>query len=154
MSVPSSGATPPPPPPHPLSRKRVCPCSPLPPRNQRGGGHTRLRGWGGACSDDWRKSLALCLLCGLSPRLNERHDGWNHTTLQSAAKLRKEDWTAGFLPFDFLPICFESLSNLHFELHTTTVCVSCVSLKYRRWYETHVKNALEHQSWPYTPPPG
>ncbi len=32
----------------------------------RGGGHTRLRvrGWGSHNSDDWRKSLALCLLCG------------------------------------------------------------------------------------------
>jgi len=30
-----------------------------------GGGHTRLRvrGWGSPNSDDWRKSLALCLLC-------------------------------------------------------------------------------------------
>jgi hypothetical protein len=31
-----------------------------------GGGHTRLRvrGWGSPNSDDLRKSLALCLLCG------------------------------------------------------------------------------------------
>jgi hypothetical protein len=38
-------------------------CS-LPP-DQRVGGHTRLRlkGWGSPNSDDWRKSLALCLLC-------------------------------------------------------------------------------------------
>jgi hypothetical protein len=38
------------------------------PRAQRGGGgHSRLRvrGWGSPCSDDWRKALALCLLCGL-----------------------------------------------------------------------------------------
>ncbi len=44
---------------NPLFRKRVCPS-----RNQRGG-HTRLRVRGGGCpnSDDWRKSLALCLLC-------------------------------------------------------------------------------------------
>jgi hypothetical protein len=44
---------------HPLSRQRVCPS----PRYQ-GGGHTRLRvrGWGSPNSDDWRKSLALCLL--------------------------------------------------------------------------------------------
>jgi hypothetical protein len=30
------------------------------------GGHTRLRvrGWGSPKSDDWRNSLALCLLCG------------------------------------------------------------------------------------------
>jgi hypothetical protein len=40
----------------------VCPS----PRNLRGGGHIRLRvrGWGSPNSDDWRKSLALCLLCG------------------------------------------------------------------------------------------
>jgi hypothetical protein len=32
-----------------------------------GGGHTRqrARGWGSPNSDDWRKSLALCLLCDL-----------------------------------------------------------------------------------------
>ncbi len=37
---------------------------PLP--DQRVGGRTRLRlrGWGSPNSDDWRKSLALCLLCG------------------------------------------------------------------------------------------
>jgi hypothetical protein len=34
---------------------------PLPP-NQGGGGR-RARGWGSPNSDDWRKSLALCLLC-------------------------------------------------------------------------------------------
>ncbi len=37
------------------------------PRNQNGGGgHTRLRvrRWGSPNSDDWRKILALCLLCG------------------------------------------------------------------------------------------
>ncbi len=47
--------------PHPLSRKRVC----TSPRNQRGGAHTRkrVRGWGSPNSNDWRKSLALCLLC-------------------------------------------------------------------------------------------
>jgi hypothetical protein len=44
----------------PLSRQRVCPF----PQN-RGGAHLlRVRGWGSPNSDDWRKSLALCLLCG------------------------------------------------------------------------------------------
>ena len=37
--------------PTPLSRQRVCPSPP----NQ--------RGWGSPNFDDWRKSLALCLLC-------------------------------------------------------------------------------------------
>ncbi len=38
--------------------------APLPPE-PKGGRHTRLRvrGWGSPNSDDWRKSLALCLLC-------------------------------------------------------------------------------------------
>jgi hypothetical protein len=42
---------------------------PLPLRNQKVGGHTRLRvrGWGSPNSDDWRKSLALSLLCGVYP---------------------------------------------------------------------------------------
>ncbi len=46
---------------HPLSRQRVCPS----PGIKGGGGHTRLRarGWRSPNSDDWRKSLAVCLLC-------------------------------------------------------------------------------------------
>ncbi len=46
---------------HRLSRQRVCPS----PRNQRVEGYTRVRvrGWGSPNSNDWRKSLALCLLC-------------------------------------------------------------------------------------------
>jgi hypothetical protein len=48
--------------PHPLSRKRV----PAHPRNQRGWGYTLacMVYGGGPNSDDWRKSLALGLLCG------------------------------------------------------------------------------------------
>ncbi len=44
---------------HPLFPEQVCP-----PRTYEGR-HTRLRvrGWEGSNSDDWRKSLALCLLC-------------------------------------------------------------------------------------------
>jgi hypothetical protein len=39
----------------------------LPPGPKGGTRHTRLRlnGWGSPNSNDWRKSLALCLLCGL-----------------------------------------------------------------------------------------
>jgi hypothetical protein len=47
----------------PLCRQRVYPS----PQNRwGGGGHTRLlvRGWESPNSDDWRKSLSLCLLCG------------------------------------------------------------------------------------------
>jgi hypothetical protein len=48
---------------HPLSRQRVYPS----PRNQRGGEGT----------DDWRKSLALCLLCGRQPpRIWEKTEVW------------------------------------------------------------------------------
>jgi hypothetical protein len=52
--------------PQPLSRKRVCPLPPAGPKGG-GGGHTRLRlrGVGSPISDDWKKSLALCLLCGI-----------------------------------------------------------------------------------------
>ncbi len=47
---------------HSLTRRRVCPPPPLGSGRE---GHTRLRvsGWGSPNSDDWRKSLALCLLC-------------------------------------------------------------------------------------------
>ncbi len=50
--------------PTPLSPASV----PLPP--EPGGGHTRLRlrGWGSPNSEDWIKSLGLCLLCGSYPR--------------------------------------------------------------------------------------
>ncbi len=43
----------------------VCECAPSP-RTKGWGGHTRqwARGWGSPNSDDWRKSLALCQLCG------------------------------------------------------------------------------------------
>ena len=38
-------------------------------KNRGGGRHIRLRmrGWGSPNSDDWRKSLALCLLCDERP---------------------------------------------------------------------------------------
>ncbi len=44
--------------PHPLSRKRVCPLG------TEGGTYSSAGGgwWRGPNSDDWRKSLALCLL--------------------------------------------------------------------------------------------
>ncbi len=48
--------------PPPLSRKRVC----HPPPEPKGGGGTHApagEGMGGPNSDDWRKSLALCLVC-------------------------------------------------------------------------------------------
>jgi hypothetical protein len=57
--------------PHLLSRKRVCPS----PRNQKvGEGHTRLqvRGWGSPNSDDWRKSLAFCLLCAVTLQYHQK----------------------------------------------------------------------------------
>ena len=57
--------------PHPLSRSECV--SPL---NQRRGEHTRLRvrGWGSLNSDDWRKSLALCLhFSGAQPSRLHKH---------------------------------------------------------------------------------
>jgi hypothetical protein len=35
-----------------------------PPPRTGGGGGIRVRGWGSPNSEDWRKSFALCLLCG------------------------------------------------------------------------------------------
>jgi hypothetical protein len=49
--------------PPPLSHKRVC----IPPEPKEG---VRVRGWGSPNSDDWRKSLALCLLCDNMPSKN------------------------------------------------------------------------------------
>jgi hypothetical protein len=39
----------------------ACECAP-PSRTGRGHTRLRVRGWGSPNSDDWRKSLALCLL--------------------------------------------------------------------------------------------
>jgi hypothetical protein len=50
-----------------LSHPPLSPASvPLPPE-PKVGGHTRVwvRGWGSPNSNDWRKSLALCLICGV-----------------------------------------------------------------------------------------
>jgi hypothetical protein len=55
MSVPSSESGTP----HPLSRKRVCP-----PGTKGGGTDSAAGGGGGPNSDNWRKSIGLCLLCG------------------------------------------------------------------------------------------
>ncbi len=73
MSVPSLELGPPSS--HPLSAERVC--NPPPPPNQRSGEHTNLRvRVEGHNSDDWRKSLVLCLLCGAGyPKGGETHGG-------------------------------------------------------------------------------
>ncbi len=58
------------PPPLPLPLTSV-----LSPRTIRGDGvHPRLRvrGWGSPNSDDWRESLALCLLCGVNAAYSTR----------------------------------------------------------------------------------
>ncbi len=59
-----------PPTPSPVSE-----CITLPPWNK-GGGHNlvRVRGWGSPNSDDWRKSLALCLLCDPTRQLSDLAD--------------------------------------------------------------------------------
>ncbi len=66
-------------PPRPLS---PCECVP-PPRIKGGGGHTSLRGegWGSPNSDDWRKSLALCLTCDSPSRIHVQKDGIHESTI-------------------------------------------------------------------------
>ncbi len=46
-------------PPTPLSCKRMSP----PPTKRGGNTRLRVRGWGSQNSEEWRKNLALCLLC-------------------------------------------------------------------------------------------
>ncbi len=77
----------------PLSRQRVWPSPRI-----GGGGHTRLRvrGWGSPNFDDWRKSLALCLLCDLSLIYHEifrknRHLLFSHEKVVRGNEGRKED---------------------------------------------------------------
>ncbi len=50
-----------------LSRKRVCPSH----GTKMGHIFLRVKGWGSTNSNDWRKGLALCLLCGLIPQKNQ-----------------------------------------------------------------------------------
>jgi hypothetical protein len=62
----------------PLSRKRVCP----PPLNwnQMGGGgkiRLRVRGRGGANSDNWREALTLCILCGTLHTAHSQSDSYS-----------------------------------------------------------------------------
>ncbi len=68
----------------PLSRQRVCPS----PRTG-GGGHTRLRvrGWGSSNSDDWRKSLVLCLLCGAKGGFSRTCKGFPFKIAQKIGKI-------------------------------------------------------------------
>jgi hypothetical protein len=74
-------------PPTPLPQASV----PPPPPEPRGGGHTRLRGggggrgWGSPNSDDWRNSLALCLLLVMSIV----HDLWVNGGLYSCTDQEK-----------------------------------------------------------------
>jgi hypothetical protein len=48
-----------------------------------GGGHTRLRvkGWGSLKSDDWRKSLAPCLLCDSECQLSAEENSLPRSAL-------------------------------------------------------------------------
>ncbi len=66
---------------HPLSPASVPPT----PEPNGGGGGTRLRvgGWGSPNSDDWRKGLALCLLCewGFHNVCKREDDLWKHPAL-------------------------------------------------------------------------
>ncbi len=83
--------------PRPLSPQRVC-HPPFPNPEPGGGGeHTRrrVRGWGSPNSDDWKKSLALCLLCeiiclpaedgtiGYGKLKHENATAWQHEDIRA-----------------------------------------------------------------------
>ncbi len=82
--------------PPPLSCKRVCP---LP--QPKGGGHVRLqvRGWGSPDSDDWRKSLALCLPC---VSLKFTHKTTLLDSLVYTLKTKIVDYSYSFTVFVFI----------------------------------------------------
>jgi hypothetical protein len=63
------------PPPPPLPQASVT----LPPEPKGVGGNTRLqvKGWGSPNSDDWRKSLAFCLLCGVGGSFSVQVSGFS-----------------------------------------------------------------------------
>ncbi len=99
----------------PLVGIRTLPCNPSlaiecapPPRTGRGGGHTRLRvrGWGCPNSDDLRKSLALCLLCG--------------TTLHILF-LNLEITLMKFYVFSLRPFVYSATKTLH---HPISFCLN------------------------------
>ena len=88
----------------PVSHPPLAPASvPLPPEPK--GGHTRqgVRGWGSPNSDDWRKSLALCLLCPLLVNIGfyllhrEKKDKREGTRVGNMALLAVGE-NCGFLP--------------------------------------------------------
>ncbi len=93
-----------------LSRKRVCP---PPPRTKRGGDRLGrgVREWGSPNSDDWKKSLALCLLCVCSAvPLSCNTQNVNMLTAVKAIYRSKSifSWLSSYLgPFPPSPLCWD-----------------------------------------------
>jgi hypothetical protein len=88
--------------PTPLSPASV----PLPPERGGGGGSTLacgMRGWGTSNSDDWRKSLAIGLLCAPSPPRKrvcfspwtQREEEQHLLAGEEVGGPNSDDWTEG-----------------------------------------------------------
>ncbi len=98
--------------PHPLSRPRVR--SPRP--EQKGRGDTVVCGWGGGGpnSDDWRKGLALCLLCGHNPCSSAGAFKINPTWERSRSHDKPN-----------CKSCLSSVSSSSASTVSLSVCVAC-----------------------------
>ncbi len=104
-----------------LSRLRVCPS----PRNQRvgvGSHSLRVRSWEGPNSDEWRKRLALCLLCAWLTRdtwenLSNFPNEWNGEMVSgSVGEINK------IVPFCAVPYCnYSGILSLSLQI-TVSIC--------------------------------
>jgi hypothetical protein len=83
-----------------------------PPPRTKGGRHTRLRvrGWGSSNSDDWRKSLALCLLWGFNPQMT-----WSNGCRASFSRSHTKKTCRSWPLLKFLHICF--LRSYNYRLY-------------------------------------
>ncbi len=92
---------------------------------QKGGGHTRLRGWESPNSDDLRKGLALCLLCGgdASNNLSRMHDG------VELSGYKKETITPSVWELN-ITVCTDKKENKIFLIHKETQMGAVAKLYY------------------------
>ena len=105
---------------HPFSRKRV-----LVETTGGGEGGPRVRGWGSPNSDDWRKSLALCLLCGL-------HTSWTENCCFDVNRYVFSTVNRWFSP------PFPGLWQLNWTTWTT--------FHTRNWYSVYLPPSVGHKT--------
>ncbi len=93
---------------------------PLPPRTK-GGRHPRLRvrGCGSSISDEWRKSLALYLLCGCNPQMT-----WSNGCRASLSRSHTKKTCRSWPVLKSLHFCFFTIVINHSKLVLWTAIIS------------------------------